>query len=220
MRRFMGLAALMLLASTAKAQDTIVVIVRHIPAQQDTGVVVRRLAPSPQRTTPPYGAPPYSAPPYGAPRYAARSTAVVAKDPSVGTMFSFVFPGGGQYYAGATGKGVAISLIAIGAPIIGFANVNREHTNYAGFGTPSPGYNCAVYSGPALYGNGGPASYGGGDCRGRRDWTPAAIGLGVGVTTWLYGLVTAGSDVQHWNQAHGVRFVTTPGRAGFAVAFP
>jgi hypothetical protein len=62
--------------------------------------------------------------------------------------------------------------------------------------------------------------YGGGPCSGHRDYTPAAIGLGVGITAWLYGMATAGSDVQHWNQRHGVRFVTAPGRAGFAVALP
>jgi hypothetical protein len=212
MRRFMGLAVLVLLASSAKAQDTVVVIVRHVPARQDPGVVVRPLAPPRQLQR--------TAPPYGAPRYALGSTAVFAKNPYAGAMLSFVFPGGGQYYAGATGKGLAISLIAIGAPIIGFANVNREHTNYDGFGPLSPGYNCGVYNGPAIYGNGGSRSYGGRDCRGRYDYTPAAIGLGVGITTWLYGLVTAGSDVQHWNQSHGVRFVAAPGRAGFAVALP
>src|ERR1019366_1259301 len=76
MRRFMSLAAFVLLASTAQAQDTTVVIIRHLPAQQDTGVVVRHLAP--------VRAPAQSqrmAPPYGAPRYALRSTTLVAKDP-------------------------------------------------------------------------------------------------------------------------------------------
>jgi hypothetical protein len=218
MRRFMGLAVLALLASSAKAQDTIVVIVRHIPAQQDTGVIVRPLAPPPQRTAQPYraqpyGAQPYGAQPYGAPRYAPGATAVVAKNPYAGTMLSFVFPGGGQYYAGATAKGLAISLIGIGAPIIGFASVNREHTRYDGFAPQYAGNNCAAYGG-------GPALNGARDCRGRYDWAPALTGLGVGVAAWLYGVATAGSDVQHWNQAHGVRFVTAPGRAGFAVALP
>ena len=202
MRRFMSLAAFVLLASTAQAQDTTVVIIRHLPAQQDTGVVVRHLAPAP--------APAQSqrmAPPYGAPRYALRSTTLVAKDPYVGTMLSFVFPGGGQYYAGANGKGLAITLIGIGAPIIGFANVNRDRTYYG-----QGGYNCSVYNTSSMYGSGG--------CRNRTDWAPATIGLGVGITAWLYGIATAGTDVQHWNQAHGVRFMTAPGRAGFAVALP
>ena len=201
MRRLIGFAAFTLLASAANAQDTTVVIVRHLPAQQDTGIVVRHLAPPPQRT----------APPYGTPRYALRSTAVVAKDPKLGTMLSFVFPGGGQYYAGANGKGLALTLIGIGAPIIGFANVNRDQTYY-GQGAPTSGYNCGVYNTSPMYGSGG--------CRNRTDWAPAAIGLGVGITAWLYGMATAGTDVQHWNQAHGVRFMTAPGRAGFAVALP
>jgi hypothetical protein len=204
-RRCTTLSALALLASVASAQDTTVVIIRHIPAQQDTSVVVRHLSlPAPQRSAPP---------PYGAPRYALRPTAVVAKDPNVGTMLSFVFPGGGQYYAGAQAKGLAITLIGIGAPIIGFANVSRDRTYYNGFGPPPSGSDCIVYAG-------GPSYYGGGSCRGRYDWTPAVIGLGVGITAWLYGIATAGTDVQHWNQAHGVRFVTAPGRAGFAVALP
>ena len=215
MRRFIAVAALMLLASTAKSQDTVVVIVRHLPVQPDTGVVVRRLAPPPERP-----APQRMAPPYGAPRYALRPGAtVVANDPRVGTMLSFVFPGGGQYYAGAQAKGLAITLLGIGAPIIGFANVTRHHD----YGTPVPVYNgvpqqmndpgCTGYTPMSQ-------SYYGASCRGRYDWTPAAIGLGVGITAWLYGVATAGTDVQHWNQAHGVRFMTAPGRAGFAVALP
>ncbi|MFI5244062.1 MAG: hypothetical protein ACHQQR_02470, partial [Gemmatimonadales bacterium] len=67
MRRFIAVAALMLLASTARSQDTVVVIVRHLPAQQDTGVVVRHLGAPPERA-----APQRMAPPYGAPRYALR----------------------------------------------------------------------------------------------------------------------------------------------------
>lgn len=214
MRRFISLAAFVLLASTAQAQDTTVVIIRHLPAQQDTGVVVRHLAPAPAPASAAVRAPAQSqrmAPPYGAPRYALRSTTLVAKDPYVGTMLSFVFPGGGQYYAGANGKGLALTLIGIGAPIIGFANVNRDQAYY-GQGAPSPGYNCSVYNTSSMYGSGG--------CRNRTDWAPATIGLGVGITAWLYGIATAGTDVQHWNQAHGVRFMTAPGRAGFAVALP
>ena len=198
MRRFAALAALAFSTAAAEAQDTTVVIVRHIPAQQDTGVVVRHIAPrAPQR----------SAPPFRAPRYAPSSGAVIAKDPRLGTMLSFVFPGGGQYYAGAEAKGFALTLIGIGAPIIGYANVNRDNRPFNGNG-------CAVYNGP-------PGVVGGGPCRyGHSDYTPAAIGLGVGITAWLYGVATAGTDVQHWNEAHGIRFVTAPGRAGFAVALP
>jgi hypothetical protein len=207
MRRFFGLAALMMVTAAANAQDTTVVVVRHLPAQQDTAVVVRHIAPAP--------APVASAPqqvrtgaPYGAPRYGLRSTAVYAKDPYLGTSLSFLFPGGGQYYAGATGKGLALTLLAIGAPIVGYSDV--QHQNSAIVDTPDgPRSACDVY-GP----NGQAAG-----CH-RTDWTPAAVGLGVGITAWLYGIATAGSDVQHWNQAHGVRFVSGPGRVGFAVAVP
>jgi hypothetical protein len=197
MRRFTVVAVLALSAAAAKAQDTTVVVVRHIPAQQDTSVVVRHLAPPPPQRL---------APPYAAPRYALRSAAVIAKDPRLGSMLSFIFPGGGQYYAGAEAKGLALTLLGIGAPIVGFASVNRDNGRYNGYG-------CGVYNGPS-------GVYGGGPCRNRSDYTPAVIGLGVGITAWLYGVATAGTDVQHWNQAHGVRFVTAPGRAGFAVALP
>jgi hypothetical protein len=138
---------------------------------------------------------------------------VYAKDPGLATSLSFLFPGGGQYYAGATGKALALTLLGIGAPVIGYANVTRENVYYSN-GAPLSG------SPSCFAGNPGPASAPGAYCRTRYDWTPAAIGLGVGITAWLYGIATAGSDVQHWNQAHGVRFVTAPGRVGFAVAVP
>ncbi|HEV8410890.1 MAG TPA: hypothetical protein VGQ30_10295 [Gemmatimonadaceae bacterium] len=188
MRRFFGLAAFALLTSVAHAQDTTVVIVRHLPAARDTGVVVRRLAP--QRSAPPM-----------APRYGYRSNAVFAKDPNMGTLLSFVFPGAGQYYAGNQGKGLAITLLAIGAPIIGYANVHHESDQFSGSG---------CFPDPSGFDR----------CRAHTDWTPAAIGLGVGITSWLYGVATAGTDVQRWNQAHGVRFISAPGRVGLAVALP
>jgi hypothetical protein len=197
MRSFLSLAAFLMVASTAGAQDTTVVVVRHLAAQQDTSVTVRHLAPAPR---PQAAAPGYAAP-YGAPRYALRSNGVIAKDPNVATSLSLFFPGGGQYYADATGKGLAITAIAIGAPIIGYQNVNRVDNN-----------DCVA--------NQNGAQFGGQFCRGHYDYTSAAIGLGVGITAWLYGIATAGRDAQRWNQAHGVRFVTAPGRVGFAVAVP
>jgi hypothetical protein len=195
MRRFLILTAAILTAASAKAQDTTVVVVRHLPAQQDTTVVVRHIAPAPDQT-----APRRVVAPYGAPRYGLRSSTVLAKDPNVGTMLSSSFPGAGQFYAGAGGKGLAITLVAFGAPIIGFNDVHRERTYINPSGT-CPNFGC---------GN-GHYNY---------DWTPAAVGLGVGIAAWIYGAATAGTDVQHWNQAHGVRFVAAPGRVGFAVVVP
>jgi len=201
-----ALASVVLVASVAKAQDTTVVVVRHLPAQQDTTVTVRHIAPAPQAAAP--ASAPRMAPPY-APRYGLRANnGVYAKDPYLGTTLSFLFPGGGQYYAGNDGKGFLLTALAIGAPIIGYANVNHQHADIVN--TPDgPMSACDVY-GP------GGASPG---CH-RTDWTPAAIGLTVGIGSWLYGIATAGTDVQHWNQAHGVRFVAGPGRVGFAVAVP
>jgi hypothetical protein len=189
MRRFIGFSAFLILASGASAQDT-TVVVRHLGSQQDTAVTVRHIAPQPQ------GMAPTATRPNGAPRYALRSTGLIAKDPNVATSFSFMFPGGGQYYAGLPGKGLAITAIAIGAPIVGYANVNRDYTTC---------FN-STFNGPR--------------CSTHRDYTPAAIGLGVGIATWLYGIATAAPDAQRWNRAHGVRFVNAPGRVGFAVAVP
>lgn len=194
MRRFIALTAFLTIASSAGAQDTTVVVVRHIAAQQDTTVTVRHIAPV-QRAAPTYAAP------YGGARYAARSTAVMAKDPNVATSLSLFFPGGGQYYADEPGKGLAITMLSIGAPIIGYQNVHR------------------VYDGDCVANQNG-AQFNGSFCRGHYDYTSAAIGLGVGITAWLYGVATAGSDAQRWNRAHGVRVVTAPGRFGFAVAVP
>jgi hypothetical protein len=208
MRRLMSLAALIFAASVAKAQDTTVVVVRHLPAQQDTTVTVRHIAPAPQ-AAPRASIEPRMAPPYGAPRYGFRSTGLYAKDPNVATSLSFLFPGGGQYYAGNSGKGFLITALAIGAPIIGYANVNHNPSSTIVETPDGPRSACDVY------GPGGAVS----GCH-HTDWTPAAIGLTVGIGSWLYGIATAGTDVQHWNQAHGVRFVSAPGRVGFAVAVP
>jgi hypothetical protein len=145
--------------------------------------------------------------PYAVSPYSARNLRI-AKDPGLGTALSLFFPGGGQYYAGATSKGTILTLLGIGAPIIGYANVTR-HYDFRDVNTPDGTLPCNNVYGPN-----------GNSCRWHYDWTPAAVGLGVGITAWLYGVATAGSDVQHWNQAHGVRFVTAPGRVGFAVAIP
>jgi hypothetical protein len=201
MRHIAGLTASLLLASALHAQDTTVVVVRHIGTQQDTNVVVRRLTPPPERAVT------QRAPA----RYATRSDRVIAKDPRLGTMLSFVFPGGGQYYAGNQAKGLAITLLAFAAPIIGYNSVRHDDVFRPGVG----GSDCAGFAATNQ-----PQAQGGIFCRGRTDWTPATIGLGVGIVSYLYGVATAGTDVAHWNQAHGVRFVTAPGRMGFAVALP
>jgi hypothetical protein len=205
MRRLSILTALTLLASVAGAQDTTVVVVRHIQPAQDTVVSVRHLAPAQDTVVQRRTAPMYP------PRYALRPPAnmVLAKDPNVGTSLGFLFPGGGQYYAENNAKGFLLTVLGIGAPVVGFANVTRERPIYNGVGPAPAGYfNCS----------GGPGYYGG--CGDRYNWTPAAVGLTVGIGAWIYGIATAGTDVQKWNKAHGVRFVATPGRYGFAVPVP
>src|SRR5471032_2652872 len=93
MRHLAGLTASLLLASALHAQDTTVVIVRHIGTQQDTNVVVRRLTPPQERAE----APQRATVARGPARYSPNSNGIIAKDPRLGTTLSFVFPGGGQY---------------------------------------------------------------------------------------------------------------------------
>jgi hypothetical protein len=206
MRPLSILFALLLLAPSAKAQDTTVVVVRHIQSAQDTTVTVRHL--SAQTDTAARPLPPRRVGPLYAPRYALRpNNTIPAKDPYLATSLSFFFPGGGQYYAGNPGKGFMLTLLGIGGPVVGYANVTRERPVYNGVGAPPPGYyNCPT----GVFAR----------CGYRYDWTPAAVGLTVGVGAWLYGIATAGTDVQKWNKAHGVTFYRAPGRMGFAVPFP
>ncbi len=206
MRRIIACSALILVASSARAQDTTVVVVRHIPSVQDTAVVVRHInsdsaassTRAPRRMSPPNG------PPYGT-RFPARSDiTVLAKDPHYATGLSLLFPGGGQYYSENPGKGFLITALAIGAPLIGYANVHHYDDNIAyAQGFACPAFGC------------GPQ-----EARRRTDWTPAAIGLTVGIASWFYGIVTAGSDAEKWNKSHNVRLTAAPGRFGLAVALP
>jgi hypothetical protein len=100
-----------------------------------------------------------------------------------------------------------LTLLGIGGPVVGYANVTRERPIYNGVGIPPAGY----YNCPAgVFAR----------CGYRYDWTPAAVGLTVGIGAWLYGIATAGTDVQKWNRAHGVTFFHAPGRMGFAVPVP
>ncbi len=96
MRRLPVLVAMLLSASSALAQDT--VIVRHVSPPQDTAVVVRHLpaaqdgTPLITRIPPP---PPNRTPVLPGPRLLAFRPP--PKDPGVGTMLSFFVPGGDSY---------------------------------------------------------------------------------------------------------------------------
>src|SRR5579871_1676255 len=111
MRHLTSLAAFILVAASANAQDT-TVVVRHLAPQQDTGVTVRHLAPLPGSSAPGPSAP---GSPVIAPRYALSPAQLAnVRDPRLATSLSFLFPGGGQYYAGAPLKGFLITAFAIG----------------------------------------------------------------------------------------------------------
>lgn len=208
------LTALILLASAALAQDTTVVVIRHIPAASDTSVVVRRLPGPSAAAASTRSQPPRRSGPANPPRIGARSAGFLPKDPYTGTLLSVLVPGGGQYYAGATAKGAVLTLLGYGAPLMGLASVTHEHSSWDGFHSMgTTGHDCYMLGGS----RGFPQAS---DCHGRSDWTPAAIGLGVGAGAWLYGIVTAGSDVQRWNKAHGVRLMVAPGRMGVMVPIP
>jgi hypothetical protein len=203
MRRLPVLVAMLLSASPALAQDT--VIVRHVGPPQDTAVVVRHIAPPPGLIyrIPPPGS---NAPP---PAFGPRPLAfrLPPKDPGLGTMLSVVFPGGGQFYAGEQGEGAALMVLGIGAPVLG---ILASQPNAWNNGPSYSGANC----------NSTPFGFrSGGTCRGYNE-TPAVIGIGVGAAAWLFGVATASTDVERWNQAHGVQFVSAPGHGGVAVPFP
>ena len=195
MRRFTALAGLALAAATAGAQDTTVVVVRHIPEQQDTSVVVRHLAPPPQRTAP-----------YRRPTVRDEIRHSHREGPATGLDALVHFSGRRPVLRGRRGEGTRAHAARNRRPD---RRVRERKPRQRTVRLRVRHLQRTVRRG------------GGGPCReGRTDYTPAAIGLGVGITAWLYGVATAGTDVQHWNQVHGVRFVTAPGRVGFAVAVP
>lgn len=92
------------------------------------------------------------------------------KSPGTATAFSVVIPGGGQFYAGETGKGAAILLGTGTALATGVAVAKREPY----FGCPSP---CWEF-----------------------DTAPLAIGAGVAGAIWLYGIVDAPSAARRANR--------------------
>jgi hypothetical protein len=205
MRRLPVLFAMLLSASPALAQDS--VIVRHITPSQDTAVVVRHLpaaqdgTPLVTRIPPP---PPNARPVFPLPRPLAFR--LPPKDPGVGTMLSIFFPGGGQFYAGAEGKGAALMFLGLGAPIAGLIASQSNTWNNG-------------YSNGRCNGYESPFGFQSGSCHGYNPG-PAEVGIGIGAAAWLVGVATAGTDVEHWNQAHGVRFVAQANRVGVAIPFP
>jgi hypothetical protein len=94
-------------------------------------------------------------------------------DPGSATLLSFLITGGGQLYAGQTGKGVGLLLVGTGAPIVGWA-ASESDTTCDSFG-----------------------------CTTETNFTPLYVGAGVGLAAWLYGIATAGEDARIANRAAG-----------------
>ncbi|HTR79387.1 MAG TPA: hypothetical protein VMH39_14820, partial [Gemmatimonadaceae bacterium] len=205
MRWFPVLAAVVVSASPVWSQDTVVVrhvgappdsvVVRHLGSPADTTVVVRHLAPqdtsaarqpaAPQGTVPLVRRIP--PPPPGGPRAVIVPRPLAysfpPKDPALGTSLSMLIPGGGQFYAGKPGEGMALLLLGYGAPIVGVIQSQNEYDGSS--------YSCD---------RGSPFGGQGYRCRGNYDAGPALVGIGVGLGAWIYSIATAGTDVARWNQ--------------------
>jgi hypothetical protein len=98
------------------------------------------------------------------------------KDPGTGTIIGAVFPGGGQYYAGETGKGLVITGIAFAAPIVGALMTTDDILNCTSL-------ECTVDKGTML---------------------PLWVGAGVGLGAWLYGIIDAAPAARRANERNGV----------------
>jgi hypothetical protein len=98
------------------------------------------------------------------------------KDGGVAVLISFLITGGGQMYAGRTGKGVGLLLGAIGAAVTGAAITSGS---------------CGSGSG-LVYDN---------DC----EVGPLVAGVATSVVLWVYSMASAPGDVRAWNAARGIR---------------
>jgi hypothetical protein len=95
------------------------------------------------------------------------------KDGSTATLWSLLFTGAGQIYAGETGKGVALLVVGEGTFIAGLAAASASQNS-------------------ALYGNSNSGA----------DGAAVAL-LITGTTLWVYSLVDAHSAVHRYNDRHG-----------------
>lgn len=92
------------------------------------------------------------------------------KDPGVATLISVLITGGGQMYAGETGRGAAMLGIGLGSLVLG-ASLSSPSCSTAEFGT-----DCSINT------------------------TPLTIGILAYVGTWIYGIADASQSVHRQNR--------------------
>jgi hypothetical protein len=129
------------------------------------------------------------------------------KDAGVATLLGFVFPGGGQYYAEDTGKGLLITMLTAGAIGLGVVNSHGDVYRSDLVTVPRTPSNPLGLEFQKTLDR--PANH-----------TPLVIGAAVAGVTWFFGAITAGEDATRANQRRSaVSAIVSPTRYGLALAF-
>jgi hypothetical protein len=111
------------------------------------------------------------------------------KDPVTATVLGVLLPGGGQMYAGRTGKGIALLALSTGAVVSGAA-LSRKGT--CSVFVPDPASSIYIT-----------------ECTDRKVG-PLHAGIGMAVASWLYGAFTAPGDARAANEAAQRHASATP----------
>ena len=135
----------------------------------------------------------------------AANAAAPQKDAGVATVLGFVIPGGGQYYAEAPVKGLAITVATATAVGIG---ISRSH------GTV---YRNEMRIVPVTAANPLGIEFRNVWVKGA-DHRPAYAGALVGGIVWAYGIFSAPADARRANE-RGPRVSVTPQSIGVTVVF-
>jgi hypothetical protein len=132
-------------------------------------------------------------------------TVVGYKDPRTATLFGVLITGGGQMYAGRTGKGLALLGLGVGSVIAGAAMSSVATCSIVTEADPTGGV-------PRTSSSCNDGSLG-----------PLYAGLGVAIGSWLYGAVTAGNDARAANATLSARATpmlrTGAHRVGLGLAY-
>jgi hypothetical protein len=127
--------------------------------------------------------------PVALPAGVSRDTAIVyyrsveSKDPSTAVLWSFLIAGGGQIYAGETGKGIGLLLVSSGSAILTIAALQAD---------------AVCNSGP----------FGSSGCEDQGVRKTGAVAALVWISTWIYSMADAGEAARRWNAKHNARNVS------------
>ena len=98
------------------------------------------------------------------------------KDPGTATLLSVLIVGGGQFYAGETGRGALLLLSSGVALAVGSALTYSSMMDFS----------CSdVY------------------CIDNTNWYPLYIGIGISTAAWLFGVADASKSARRMNEAAG-----------------